>query len=273
MRHTLPSQTVAALLAAVCVSAEEIEPTGLYGLPQADVVLLGEHHDNPAHHAHQAIAVEAVGARALVLEMLTEAEALRITPELRESEPALEAVLGWNASGWPDFAMYYPIFAAAGDAAIFGGALEHDRVRQAVTDGAAAMFGDAAPLFGLDDALDDAEQGQREADQLAAHCDALPVAILAGMVEAQRLRDAALARAVIAAFAETGGPVAVITGNGHARTDWGVPRALEQAAPDLSVISVGQFEAAPPAGDPPFDFWLVTEAVERPDPCDTFEQR
>ncbi len=269
----------ATLLAAASVSAapREIAAVDLYDLPAADVVILGELHDNAEHHAHQAIAVGALGARALVFEMLTEAQALRITPALLADEAALGAVLEWEARGWPDFAMYYPIFVAAGGVAVFGGGLDRETVRDAVSEGAAAVFGDAAPLFGLDIVLDDNEQAAREATQIAAHCDALPAEIAAGMVEAQRLRDAALARAVIAAMAETGGPVAVITGNGHARTDWGVPRMLELAAPDLRVLSIGQLEAGPEGIEAdeavPFDLWLVTDPAEREDPCAAFADR
>ncbi|MDF0601977.1 ChaN family lipoprotein, partial [Psychromarinibacter sp. C21-152] len=213
--------------------------------------------------------VAAIGATALVFEMLTEEQALRVRPGLLDDAEALERALGWEASGWPDFAMYYPIFAAAEGAAIFGGALPRDEVRRAVSEGAAAVFGGAAGLFGLDGALTETEQADREAGQMVAHCDALPEAMLGGMVEAQRLRDAGLARAVVAALAETGGPVAVITGNGHARLDWGLARALARAAPEVSVISVGQFEEAAPEA-PPFDYWLVTEAAERDDPCAGF---
>ena len=43
----------------------------------------------------------------------------------------------------------------------------------------------------------DSEQAAREAEQMAAHCDALPEDILPGFVEAQRLRDAALAEDVL----------------------------------------------------------------------------
>ena len=69
--------------------------------------------------------------------------------------------------------------------------------------------------------------------QMDAHCGALPEEMLGGMVEAQRLRDAALAEGVLAALAESSGPVVVITGNGHARLDWGAPRMLERARPDI----------------------------------------
>ncbi len=62
--------------------------------------------------------------------------------------------------------------------------------------------------------------------------------------QAQRLRDAALARAVVEAMAATGGPVAVITGNGHARRDQGMPAVLGRPHPTLRVLSIGQIEGA-----------------------------
>lgn len=250
--------------------SHRIEATDLYDLSRSQVVILGEIHDNPIHHAHQAIAVEALGARALVFEMLTDAQARRITPGLDRSEPTLRAALQWDESGWPDFAMYYPIFAASGEAIVFGGALPRAAVRRSVTVGAAEVFGESAGLFGLTDGLDDHEQAIREKTQMDAHCGALPVSMLSGMVQAQRLRDAAMARAVVAALAETGGPVAVITGNGHARRDWGIARTLALVAPEVSVTSLGQFEDVP-TGPVPFDFWLVTDPQDRPDPCRVFD--
>jgi uncharacterized iron-regulated protein len=241
----------------------------LYDLPPADIVILGEIHDNPAHHAHQSIALEALAPKAVVFEMLSPGQALRVTPRLVRSEEALGAVLGWDAAGWPDFGMYHPIFVAAGHAAIRGAAAPAEDVRQAARDGAAAVFGEEAARFGLADPLPEAEQALREADQLMAHCNAMPAEALPGMVEAQRLRDAWLARAALGALAETGGPVIVITGNGHARADWGVPRMIAAADPEVRVLTVGQFEEAAEAR-PPFDLWLVTEAVARGDPCEAF---
>ena len=73
-------------------------------------------------------------------------------------------------------------------------------------------------------------------------------------------------RAVVQAIAETGGPVVVITGSGHARKDQGVPAVLALAAPSLSVVSVGQLESDP-GPDAPYDFWIVTPPQPRDDPC------
>jgi uncharacterized iron-regulated protein len=266
--------TGAAFAAALFVSgagAQRIDATDLYALPPADIVILGEVHDNPVHHAHQAIAIEAIAPEAIVFEMLTDSQATEVTPERLRSESALAAALGWEDAGWPDFAIYHPVFLAARDAAFVGGTESRDAARRAVNDGAAAVFGDDAADFGLDHTLPDDEARQRVEEQRAAHCDALPEDLLPGMVEAQRLRDAWLARAAIGALAEFGGPVVVITGNGHARTDWGVPALLAQSRPDLTVLSVGQYEDEA-AADPPFDLWLVTEAADRPDPCAVFRQ-
>lgn len=249
--------------------AGEIEATDLYTLPKADVVVFGEVHDNPVHHAHQAIAVDALKPSAVVFEMLSPDQAARVTPRLVRSEEALAAVLGWEASGWPDFGMYHPIFVAAGEAAIRGGAAPAEEVRRAAEEGAAAVLGPEAGRFGLALPLPEAEQMLREAEQLMAHCNAMPAEALPGMVEAQRLRDARLAQAALAAVEETGGPVVVITGNGHARADWGVPWMLAAAAPGLEVLAIGQFEEAAEA-EPPFDLWLVTPAAARGDPCAVF---
>jgi uncharacterized iron-regulated protein len=97
----------------------------------------------------------------------------------------------------------------------------------------------------------------------------MPTDMLPGMVSAQRLRDAALAEAVLRALDEVGPPVAVITGTGHARKDWGLPAVLALAAPDLTVLSIGQMEADP-GPEAPFDLWLVSPPVERGDPCAAF---
>jgi uncharacterized iron-regulated protein len=255
-------------LAAGPVAAEQVFAEDLTSLPVADVVILGEVHDNPEHHQNQAVAVAAMMPKAIVFEMLSPEQASRM-PVDRSDQTALERVLQWNASGWPEFSMYYPLFTAAPGAAIYGAEVPRADVRAALDTGAAAVFGADAARYGLDRPLDPGEQAARENEQQAVHCDALPADSLPGMVQAQQLRDAALARAVLMAHQATGGPIAVITGSGHARKDWGVPAVLSVAAPDLSVLSIGQVELD--AGEnPPWDKWLVTAAVERPDPCAAF---
>lgn len=235
----------------------------------AQVVILGEVHDNPGHHARQAEVLGAIEPAAIVFEMITADDAARITPDLAGDADALAAALDWANSGWPDFAYYAPLFAFGRDVPIYGAAVPRDIARGAFQGGAAVVFEGDAVQFGLTTPLPEAEQAAREAEQMASHCDALPPDLLPGFVQAQRLRDAALAAAALVALAAHGGPVAIITGNGHARRDWGVPAVLAVAAPEVTVVSLGQFET-PPEGDVPFDLWALSDPVARPDPCAAF---
>ena len=249
------------LLAVLCIAVPAFADAG--PLPRADVFVLGEVHDNPAHHATQADLVARISPTALVYEMVSPDDAVSI--EDVSDASALAAALRWDAKGWPDFAMYHPIFLAAPEARIVGADVEREELMSAMGSTATDVLGSDAvgvdlwprsgPVF---DALIE--------DQRTAHCGELPEEMLLGMVEAQRLRDATLALAARAAVDDTGGPVVAITGNGHARTDAGVLFVLHALAPGLSVWSLGQLEEE--TDETPFDAVLVTEAVERGDPCD-----
>lgn len=261
-----------ALATALFVSgagAEQIAPDALDALPPADVVLLGEVHDNGVHHENQARALRALQPAAVVFEMLSPDQAGFVT-ETPARDAALGAALGWDDSGWPDFALYLPVFGALGDARVYGMAVPREELRSVFEKPLAEAFGPDAARFGIDAPLSGPEQIAREAFQMEAHCDALPEHLLPGMVAAQRMRDAAFARTTLQALEDTGGPVAVITGTGHVRRDWGMPVALALAAPDVSVLALGQVEETAPDA-PPYDLWLVTEAAERDDPCIAFQ--
>ncbi len=116
---------------------------------------------------------------------------------------------------------------------------------------------------------------QRAHEQAIAkgHCNLLPVDALAGMARAQIARDATLARA-IQPYAARG--VVLLTGNGHARVDVGVPYWL---APDdrAASIAIGLLERddAANAEESPavFDAYAITERAERPEPCDDLRRR
>ncbi len=235
----------------------------LAGLATADVVVIGETHDNPAHHAVQAQIVAALQPKALVLEMLTPDQVTDMTRDMAGFGTA------WEKAGWPDFEMYLPIFTAS-DAAIFGAAVSREVARASYTDGVAAHFDGDPALFGLDQPLPGDQHDQRIELQFFAHCEAMPRVALGGMIEVQRLRDATLAMVALDAIDSTGKPVVIITGNGHARKDWGVPAMLRQARPALVVKSIGQAEdgQVPEGG---FDLVYDAPAVDRPDPCDTFK--
>lgn len=261
-------QTIAAFSFSFLASAGFAQGVSYDLFRDADVVFLGEVHDNPVHHDNQAQAILAIGPKAVVFEMLVPEQAAMVTPDLLDDALALEVALGWNDSGWPDFSMYYPVFAVLGHAKIYGAQVPREAAGIAFEGGdMSSVLDGAGAEYGLTNPLPQMQQVAREALQMAAHCDALPEEMLPGMVMAQRLRDARLAQAVTEALAETGGPVAVITGNGHARTDWGAPVLLPK---EIVSMSLGQLEAEPES-DSPYDLWIVTEAAERDDPCAAFK--
>ena len=111
-----------------------------------------------------------------------------------------------------------------------------------------------------------------EHDIVASHCGAAPEAKrLAGMVEAQRARDARMAQ-VLARQRRSGS--VLIAGIGHVRRDRGVPLYL----PDSAVLSVAFVEIQPGKVSPrdyydsfaspsSFDYLWFTRRAERDDPC------
>lgn len=269
MRGVFPLIAALAVALAAPVGAVSLSEASLSRMDDAEIILLGEVHDNPSHHAAQADLVARIAPRAVVYEMLSPEQAGMVTPQLLGDADALATALDWSQSGWSDFAMYHPIFLAAPDAVIFGAAVPRDAARASMQRGIAAAFGPEAAVFGLADPLSETEQAQREALQFDAHCEALPRDLLPTMVDIQRLRDARLAQEALIALERTGGPVVVITGNGHARADWGVPRFLRQVRGGIRIFTLGQTEdgAVLPGA---FDAVLDAPSVARPDPCDAF---
>lgn len=264
--------TSAAVLAALCASgirASELT-NAVNALAGADVVILGEVHDNARHHLRQAELLTALRPAAVVWEMITQAQADALDVTRLAQADYVADQLNWQLSGWPDFDIYAPVFAAASGAAQYGALVPRSEVMPALEQGSIAYFGAApAARFGLDQPLPAAEQAAREAEQQANHCNMMPEDMLPTLVEIQRLRDASLAAATDQALADRGGPVVVITGNGHARLDRGLAVYLAQARPDVLIRSLGQSEDGEISGR--FDLLLDAPSGDRPDPCLAFQ--
>lgn len=250
------------------------------------VVVLGEIHDNPVHHDRQAWLIERIEPEGVAFEMVPEGSEKGIAVFRADGGEASEIgpAIGWERLGWPEWSLYRPVFEAAGEARITGGGVARAELRRAIAEGAASVEGPGAVEAGLDQSLPAAEQAALEAEMVAAHCDMLPASAAPGMVEAQRLRDLRFARAALRARDGGGGDAAravLITGNGHARRDRGVPVYLSRLAPGIEVISLGQVEVVPgltAASDYAaegrglvYDYvWFSADVANRGDPCDAF---
>lgn len=257
--HVRTLATIAATLAllAGCTTRAQSPSTDtlLARLMPTPLLLVGEQHDAPEHQQLQRTLVQALATRgqlaAVVMEM---AEAGRDTRGLPDDadEAAVRAALGWDAQhNWP-WPVYGPVVMAVVRAGVpvFGGNLPRSRMRAAMGD--ATLDASVAPPV---------LQQQREAIR-TGHCDLLPETQLGPMARIQLARDRTLAQVATAQLA-SGRTVLLIAGNGHVRSDLGVPLHLSPGqAHRVLVARAGQ--AGP---DVPADAHWDTPALPDTDHC------
>lgn len=255
--------TMAAMLGACAVTAAPLPatPEALAAAMQGKrVVLLGEVHDNAVQHALRAAALRKLvesGARpALAFEQFDVGAQDAIDRARRERPRDADYLVAQakGAPGW-DWALYKPFVALA---------LEYDLpIVAANLARADAMKVAMSP--GTIDAPADLLRAQ-EVAVVKGHCDLLPKESVPGMVGAQVARDRTLAGA-IAPYAGRG--VVLLTGNGHARKDMGVPRWLAVPSTSIGLLE----ESEDPSSAQWFDDYVVTQAANRPDPCEALRKR
>jgi uncharacterized iron-regulated protein len=270
---------------------------------EGGVVLLGEVHDNPQHHLVREdilwprwdVGVSTGGLRAgAVFEHIRadqKPSLERFYDQATHSRGLWTAVdllkeLGWQDSAWPSAAMFEPLFAGAlwAKMPILPGDAAHGRMK-------ALARGDHSGLTEAELALikvgEDIPQPLVDAlneELVASHCGLMPASAFGSMNIAQRFRDAHLARALIDA-AGANGAAFLLAGNGHVRTDRGVPWYVRRMAPQRKAVAVTLLEAQPgehgaasylprdPDGKVATDYALFTPRTERPDPCQQMREQ
>jgi uncharacterized iron-regulated protein len=286
--------------------SESSAPEVLAQAGAARFVLLGESHENADHHRLQAQAIRALGADgagpAVAFEMLRRDQQATLDEALAGPAPTPEGVraaTGWDQSGWPDFALYAPVFEAALAARLPLVAADLPREEQTLVASNEPLPALLRARLGLDEPLPEDVQRALERDLLAAHCDRLPASELPRMVRVQRARDAALAQALLdapgedeaededapAADARGAGRAVLIAGAEHVRLDRGVPRALESLAPGADRVAVAFLEVDPDeedpwedlaaryGGTPVFDYVWYTPKASDEDYCERIRRK
>jgi uncharacterized iron-regulated protein len=261
------------------------ESTLVAALAGARTVLLGEIHDNPDHHVLQARLVRALAGAgrtpAVAFEMISVEQQDAVDRALAGPRPSADGVaeaVSWAKSGWPEFPLYRPVFAAAVERKlrIVGANLPRKDVRRVVTEGEKALPPAVAARTARLGPPSETERAALRKEMEEAHCGELPEAHMDPMILGQRARDAQMAEAVLAAGAASG--AVLVAGSEHARTDRGVPAYL--AGDGGPVVSVAFREVRPEAreaaeyaddedgGALPFDFVVFTPGEKREDPCE-----
>lgn len=245
----------------------------LQTLKDADIILIGETHDHPQHHQIQAHLIRQLKPRSVAFEMLNASQAEVASTLFKHSTETWDQKLEWSKRGWPDFTLYQPVFEATRDVEAQVIATHPDRSTLQPL-----MLGQALPdlliqTLKLDQELPDEARKELEDEIIRSHCGHAPQAMIEPMVQAQRLKDAWMARTLLAAPK----PVVMIVGRGHTQVKRGIPWALEQLAspsstPKWVVVALrsdaqakDQFEGSVKV--------IKTKPHREDDPCERFKEQ
>ncbi|TAN44966.1 MAG: hypothetical protein EPN26_16450 [Rhodospirillales bacterium] len=246
-------------------------------LAKAPVVLLGESHDNAGHHRLQAFVVAELAARgqkrALAIEMIDRDRQGKVE-DIQSLRPAkadgFRTSLDWDKSGWPDFAIYAPVFQAGLDA---GWPIRAANLPKSLMKGAGKPGGlEAAEetLLGLHLSLPPGASEDLKQELIDGHCGLLPESSLPAMMRIQIARDGAMAQTLLENPPKDG--AVLIAGAGHVRTDRAVPFHIASLRPGLKVMSLAFREQTVPPSPPeseswPYDLVWFTPAQPEVDHC------
>lgn len=254
------------------VSVAELERA----LGAVQFVLLGETHDNADHHLLQAQLLERFAAQhprsSAAFEMIDETHSAELHASVDQSPDELAKRVYWAEAGWPDFALYRPIFAAAARAhvRVLAASPSQDRVRASMR----GLSEDELSVLKLSEPLPEA-QLRAQADEIReSHCGHANDAMITAMQRAQSFKDAVMAEKLL----EAGPPAVLIAGRGHVRRDRGVPLFLArrggQRSLSIALIDVQSERKA--AGDydiTPYDFVVFTPRASDEDACERFREQ
>ncbi len=248
---------------------------------KANVLLLGEVHDNPLHHEQQQKLLKAriaSGARpALMMEQLNADSQTALNQALAGSNRD-EVVKSVNSLiKFTDWELYSPLLAIAIDnkLPVIAANVSNQQLQPVVWRGYAAYDAGELKRLAVEEVWNESRQNFLLTNMGGAHCGKLKDDLRAGMTRSQRLRDALMADSAISSI---GRGVVAIVGSSHARRDIGLPLYFAARAPTARIFSVGLVEVSPGRTDPkayndsatgeaPYDVIWFTPRVQRADPC------
>ncbi len=234
-------------------------------LEDASIVLLGEKHDNPDHHALQLWLLQALEARraqgSVVMEMLTldqQTTVSQVQSQVREglSPDDLPVALNWY-KGW-EWQQYSALLAhiLKQPYPLLAGNLNRDALM--------GIYRNPPKLKGVESTRADVTQRLSEHIR-EAHCNKLPETQLPAMLAVQQQRDRSMAEVLLSAPK----PALLIAGAYHARYDLGVPLHVRdlQGADHVQQRVLIFAEANQEVDAKSADFIWYTPAVTEQDYC------
>ena len=230
----------------------------------AQVIALGEQHDQIAHHQWEAQTVQwlAAGQRlgALVIEMAPaggSTAGLATTSTEEQVQQALQWQSGAAGGGWP-WQDYGPMVmnAVRAGVPVLGGNLPRAQMKQTMGQ---SRYDSHLPASGWQLQLDAIKDG---------HCGLLPESQFAPMARIQLARDESMAKVAATAvqqWSRPGQSVLLVAGRSHVRSDIGVPTWLPK---DLrQKVAIAQSDKAPKAINMKADKLLTLAGNASQDQC------
>ena len=222
LRRLALALLAAAALLAGCATPQAPAPVGAAQTPwrsllPTEVLLFGEQHDAPEHHAIETFLVRTLASEsrlaAVAMEMAEQGHSTAGLPR-DATEVQVREALAWNTAGWP-WERYGPTVMAAVRAGVpvAGANLPRSAMREAM----------ATPQW--DTHLGTDALADQQARIRSGHCNLLPESQIAPMARIQIARDATMARTV-QALLRPGQTVLLIAGGGHVLRGLGVPTHL-----------------------------------------------
>lgn len=263
------------------IQPQQLQPQ----LADSEYLLLGETHDNITHHQLQAQIIQQLSRSkrladvhvGVYFEMIDQQQGEQLQQQKPATVDQLVSRLEQSQSGWDYRHMYAPVFEQVLLAGLDLQAanMARDRVLQVMRQGETALPEDVAKLIRQTPlSPQQTEAMQREA--VESHCNKLPQQMVAPMILAQKVRDAAMATSLLRGEQAM---KLLITGSGHARRDRGVPLYLQTLGVDsrrIVSLSFMEVQASALSVDDyaerwddslPFDYVWFTAQFDRADPC------
>ena len=244
---------------------------------QAHVTILGELHDNPYHHELRANLLRQLPKRSVtvIAEHLSAKKTVQWNLNLEED--LKNAGFDLKAWQWP---LHRPLFNAIAELQLplLGGNLPPSAGKEIFAHQDANLPPTIRQMLQLAKLSENAENTLFQAIQ-DGHCNLFPKASLPKMSLVQRARDAYMALELIEHQ-----PAILLSGNGHAWKDIGVPQIIKANQPTMQLISVLLIES------PDFkdlsalqevlsslkhkaDYVWFTPVSQRADPCAALQKR
>ena len=300
------------LIGAICITATACSHIGIKGntsavvtttyltesvqrrLSDMDVVVVGENHDNKIHHEIQLEVIQRLHQAdrlgQVIFEHLNEQQAAdfnraaNCNPSKKCGQAELNALLQWEESYWPDFDMFYPIFAflKENNIPVIAGHVDRNALMSLYKGESPELISpENRQKIPLDKALPTkAEQALVERIR-DSHCGMLNDQHAKAMLPLQRYRDGYMAAQYLAHQDNTHKTTVYLLGNGHAREDYGVPYYLRSAIPNLKIHAIQLEEGdssdfkilQQTASGSYFEHIIATPTQERDDPCEDADKQ